>query len=195
MANRLLLAAPLLIMAASPLYAGLTDVDIFKNISYTQTSGAAPSVPTGTFVSLREFFANPGDFNTGSVTYPGPGSPQSLGLDAANNLLIFQTGFLPNQATMDAAYPFGSYQFTATNSGTSASQSATIQYTTDAYANIPAFTSATIAALQAGISAGAPITLNFNAQTPSGNATTAITFLNIFGSSFSQSYSTRSMTA
>ena len=188
--NRLLLLAPLLVSAAFPLRAGLTDVDIFKNFVYIQTSGAAPSVSIGTFLSLREFFANPGDFDTGSVTYPGAGSPQSLSLDAPNKLLTFQTGFLPDQAAMDAAYPFGTYQFTATNSGTSGSQTAEIPYTTDAYANIPAFTSATMTELLAGVYAGGPITLNFNANTPSADASVGITFLSIFGSSFSNSYST-----
>jgi hypothetical protein len=70
-----------------------------------------------------------------------------------------------------------------------------ISYTTDAYANIPAFTAATIAALQAGVNAGAPITLNFNANTPSANASLGITFLNIFGSSFSNSYPTSTTSA
>lgn len=189
--NRLLLASPLLVILACPLHASLVGIDLFKNVEYTQTSGAAPTVPGGFFLSFRAFF-HPGDFDTGSVTYPGPSSPQALS-PSGTSLLIFQTALLPSQAVMDAAYPFGTYSYTVSNSGTSATQSADISYLADAYtADIPALTAATYAALQ-GMNVGSPLTLNFNGFTPIG--ADAATFLTIFGSPFATSVSNTTTSA
>ena len=182
--SRLQFGLPLLLSMVSPLHASLTGVDFFKNIEYSQTSGAAPSTPSGYFVSSRAFFANPGDFNTGSLTYPGPGSPQTLS-PAGPTVLLFQTGFLASQAAMDAAFPFGTYDVTATNTVTSTSQSANILYSTDAYASsIPALTAATFAALQ-GMNPSNAFTFNFNAFTPNALATSGSTFFTIFGTPIS----------
>jgi hypothetical protein len=168
---------------ASPLHASLTGVDLFKNVEYTQTSGAAPTTPVGYFAALREFMANPGDFNQANVAYPGPASPQNLTLSNPT-VFLFQTPFLPSQSAIDAAYPFGTYTYTAINTGTSNTQSTSITYTTDAYtANIPALTAGTFNALQ-GMNAGSSFTLNFNSFTPNPSASVGETFLTIFGSSF-----------
>lgn len=181
MTNRLRFALPIL-LAVSPLHAGLTAVDFFKNIEYFQTTGAAPNTPGGFFVSLREFMATASDFNSASVTYPGPGSPQSL--TQSGTVFAFQTGFLASQAAMDAEYPFGIYTFVADNSSIPTSQSTSISYTADAYtAGIPAFTAATFAALQ-GMDPTAAFTFHFNGFTPNGVANDAATFLTIFGTPF-----------
>ena len=174
----------ILLSIASPLHADLTEVDFFKNISYNQTSGVAPTTPSGYFAGLREFFQNPGDFDSANVTYPGPGSPQTLAL-TSTTLFSFQTPFLATQGDLDSAYPFGTYTFTAINSGTSTSQSSDINYVLDAYTgDIPALNAATFAALQ-GMNPTTPFTFNFNSFTPNPSASVGLTFLTVFGTAFS----------
>jgi len=183
MMNSLRFGLPILVSIAAPLRADLMEVDFFKNISYSQTSGAAPTTPAGYFAGFREFFQNPGDFDTAMVTYPGPGSPQALTMQNPT-LFAFGSPFVPTQGDLDSAYPFGTYTFTAINSGTSATQAANINYTADAYtADIPALTAATFAALQ-GLNPAAPFTFNFNSFTPNPLASVGLTFLTVFGSSF-----------
>jgi PEP-CTERM motif len=180
---RLLPVLPVLLSLASPLHAGLTDVDLFKNIAYTQTSGAAPTTPAGFFASLRAFEQNAGDFSSVSVAYPGPASPQALSPNGTE--FIYQTPFLPTSVAMDAQYPFGTYTFQANGA---VNETANIIYTTDAYtADIPALSAATFAALQ-GMNPANSFTFNFNSFTPNPSASVGLTFLTVFGTPFSASY-------
>jgi len=170
-------------LGVSPLYAGLTLIDLFKNISYNQTSGAPPVTPSFFFADVEVTMQNPGDFDTVTVTYPGLGSPLSLPLVAPTKFGVGPA--FATQADMNAAFPFGTYTYTAVNSGTSNMETASLSYTQDAFtADIPALTAATFAALQ-NMNAGLPFTFNFNSFTPHPNATFGETFLTIFGSPFS----------
>jgi hypothetical protein len=183
MTNRILAVLPVLLSVASPLRASLVTVDFFKNVEYNQTSGAAPTTPVGYFASLRAFAQNAGDFTSASVTYPGPASPQAL--TQSGTQFTFQTPFLGSQAVLDAAYPFGTYSFSAIGA---VNQSASINYLADAYtADIPALTAATFAALQ-GMNPANSFTFNFNPFTPNPSATVGITFLTIFGTPFGGSH-------
>jgi hypothetical protein len=171
-------AGVMLFGAVSPLQAALTGVDIFKNISYSQTSGAAPTSPVNFFADVEAYMANPGDFTSVSVTYPGPGSPVSLPLVTPTKFGIGPS--FATQADMDAAYPFGTYTFTAGP----ATETAAFNYLLDAYtSDIPALDASTFAALQ-GMNPSQPFTFNFNAFTPNPNASVGETFLTIFGTSF-----------
>ena len=159
----------------------LTDFGINKNLVYTQTAQGVSATPTNTFfVSLLDQV--PGTFDAGTLTYPGPGSPQSYSLDG----LATQFSLLQNfatQADMDAAFPFGTYVGTATEAATGAHASGSIQYTQDAYtSDVPALTPASFNALQ-GFDPTQPLTLNFNAFTPNPAATPNVnaTFLTVFG--------------
>ena len=90
---------------------------------------------------------SPTDFNSVSVTYPGPGSPASLPLVSPTKFGIGPS--FATKSSMDAAYPFGTYTFTANNSAPPATQTASLPYTLDACtANIPALSAATFAAPQ-----------------------------------------------
>ena len=80
---------------------------------------------------------------------------------------------------MDTAFPFGTYSF-QTNTGLTAA----LNYLLDAYtSDIPALDAATFNALQ-GMNPSQPFTFHFNSFTPSANASSAATFLTVFGSSF-----------
>lgn len=159
--------------------AGINLVDIFKNISYTQSSGAAPTSATGFFANVELTSANPNDFNNVSVTYPGPGSPLSLP-QISPTFFGSGPGFA-TQAAMNAAIPFGAYHYTATNTGVSVA--ATLNYTTDAFTSaVPALSSATFSALQ-GLNPNMALTVGFNSFTPNAAASQGLTFFTIFNSS------------
>jgi hypothetical protein len=179
-------AAGVLLCGSRPLHADLTLIDMFRNISYDQTSVAAPTTPVGFFLNLEANMASSTDFDSASVSYPGPGSPASLPLV---NPLEFGIG--PSFATfaaMNVAYPMGTYLFTANNSVTMATEMASLDYTVDAFtSDVPALTAATYTTLQ-GMNPGVPFTFNFNSFTPNINATPGAseTFFTIFGTSFSR---------
>jgi hypothetical protein len=147
----------------------IAQVDIFKNQVFTQTSGAAPTAPSGFFANIELDSVDPGDFDAVGVSYPGPDSPTSLTLFGP----AFW-GYGPEFATladMNAAVPTGDYVYTATNSVTSDSEMATLDYTGDAFASaIPALTAASWNALNA-LDPSTALTIGFNTFTP-GAATT-----------------------
>jgi hypothetical protein len=167
------------ILSSVPLRADLTGFDIDRNIMYSQTSGSAPTTPGGYFFDSRGQM-NAGDFDGGTLTLPPAstlGSPQTYTL-ANPTLLNFQTGFL-DLATLNAEFPFGTYTINATNSGTSASESASINYTQDAFtADIPALTPTTFNGLN-GLNTANPFTVNFNSFTPNAATSVGFTFFSI----------------
>jgi hypothetical protein len=125
-------------VAITPAHAALTSVDIGKSLEYQQTGNGGVGVGTaayGTFFSARAFEQSAGDFDGGTLTYPGPASPVALtpSIDPSGPIVGYQTPYLADQATLDAAFPFGIYGFHATNSGTAASQDASLAYTADTY--------------------------------------------------------------
>ena len=173
-----------LLAAAVPMHAQLSGVSMFKNIAYAQTSGSAPTTPVAYFAGPGANSYNPGDFTSVVVTYPGPGSPLSLPQTGPTS--FGYAPLFPDQASMDAAFPFGTYNFAATGNLT---QNAFFAYSVDAYtSNIPAITAATFAALP-GLDPSKAFTWNFNAFTPNSNAAFGNTYLTVFGSSFGAGYS------
>jgi len=186
-------ATAVLFFGVLPARAGIAQVDIFKNVVYTQNSGSAPTTPTNYFADAELVEANPGDFDSATVLFPGastytsPGTPVNLPVESPT-----QFGIGPSYATqadMDSDFPEGTYTFTGTNSGTATSVTAPLDYSVpvdgpDAFtADIPALTSATFNALQ-GMDPTQPFTFNFNSYTPNGNTNSAGTFLEVFGTSF-----------
>jgi hypothetical protein len=170
----------LLFFGASPLHADLTLIDMFRNIVYDQTSGAAPTSPAASFLNLEAYMANPTDFTSVTVSYPGPGSPASLPLEKPTE---FGNGVsFTSPAAMNAAYPMGTYTFTASNGTTS--EAASLDYTADAFtSNIPALTAATYNALQ-GMNSSNPFAFNLTSFTPNPLTTYGVTFLTVFNTPF-----------
>jgi len=161
--------------------AQLVSVGIFKNLTNEQT-GPATVAPTGAFFNAGAQFSPAGEYDQAGVSYPGPGSPDSLPLTSPTT---FANGpSFPTQAAMDAAYPFGAYNFNVSSTSGPQTQTASVNYTQDAYTSgIPQLTAASFNALL-GLNTGlSSLTLNFNAFTPNALATSAFTFFTIFGSS------------
>lgn len=169
-------AALTLSLAATSAQAGLTDVNIFNNTSYSQTSAAAPTTPTGYFFDIGGSMQNAGDFDGATTTYPGAGSPANLPI----NGLFFGIGtpLYPTLTALHVDYPFGTYSITATNSGTSATQTGAFNYTAEHFtSDIPTLTPSTFTGLQ-GLDPTAGFTISFNSFTPD-PLTTGITFFSI----------------
>src|ERR1700722_736841 len=77
--RRYSLCAVVILCAIGPsARADIQLVDIFKNVVYHQTSGTAPTSPFDFFANVELTSQNAGDFNSVSVTNPGPTSPLSL---------------------------------------------------------------------------------------------------------------------
>jgi hypothetical protein len=163
-------AVPAPMMASS-----IAEIDIFKNQVFTQTSGAAPTTPTGFFADIELNSVNPGDFDAVSVSYPGPASPTSLTL-AGPSFWGYGPSFA-TQADMNAAVPTGDYVYTAANSATSDSEMATLDYTGDAFASaIPALTAATWNALN-GLDPSTALTVGFDTFIPGAGTTPGDAFV------------------
>jgi hypothetical protein len=164
------------IAAAGP---DITEFDIGFNIQSSQTA-AGVSAPNSFYFSARvQQDANA--YNQAALTYPGPGSPQALTLTNGGTLFNFETSSFSSKAALDAAYPFGTYTASVTNSSSGATNTDSINYTQTAYtSSTPALTQATYLGLQ-GLNASKSFNFNFNAQTPNPLADASYTFLNIFG--------------
>lgn len=157
---------------------GLVDVDLFNNIDYEQTSGAAPTTSTGSFFDLGGDFQNAGDFDSVTVSFPGPGSPVSPMITGTS--FNFGSQLFATQADLQAAFPLGTYTFTASNSITLASQTGVIDYTANLFTTaIPALAAATYNGLQ-GMNPAASFAVNFDSFTPDPNASQGFTFFTVY---------------
>ena len=91
-------------------------------------------------------FQNVGDFDSVSAAYPGPGA-QDLAIQGTN--FMYETSSYPSLSSLHTAYPFGTYTFTAANSSTMTSQSASMNYSADYFtSDIPAFAPSSYTSLQ-----------------------------------------------
>jgi hypothetical protein len=171
--------------------AQLLNAGTFKNLTNEQTGPTTVS-PTGAFFNAQAGFTNPGDYASASLTVNG-GTPQDL---PAINSTNFEIGLgFPDQAAMDAAFPFGTYVIALT-AGTQPAISETLNYTADAYtSDTPKLDAASFNVLQGLRTSLSSLTLNFNPVTPSGLATSAFTFFSIGGSSQGCGFLTPSATS
>jgi hypothetical protein len=87
-----------LILQVPDIEAGsLTSLNSDVVAVYTQTSGTAPTIPSFYFYSVSGQFTNSGDFTLGTLTYPGPASPQPLNVPGGGKHLFVQlAGDLPD---------------------------------------------------------------------------------------------------
>jgi hypothetical protein len=155
------------VAAVGGAHAQVTEADVGINPTFEQTGPMAVS-STGGFFSARAFITNQSDFDGGTVSYGGSGSPQTLSYVPADVALEFgdSNSSFPN---LQMAYPTGGYVFNLTG-GTMGPATFSFNYDGDAYANTPQLADASFSALQ-DLNAAAPITLDFNPMDVSPNAT------------------------
>jgi hypothetical protein len=164
---------------ASPARAGISEIDQFRNDTYTQTADGNALTYNGAFLGSRLNSDNPNEYNTVQLSYLGPDSPVTLD----NNLTVptlyeYGSNLFPTRAAMAAAFPFGQYTFSATNGlGT---DTASFDYSADAYAQtLPYLTGTDFSALQ-GLNAGSAFTFHFSTFTPAAGVSDAFQFLTIY---------------
>jgi hypothetical protein len=155
------------VAAVGGAHAQVTEADVGVNPTFEQTG---PTTVTSTFgfFSGRAFVTGAGDFDGGTLTYGGPGSPQTLSYVPAD--VAWEFGDLnATFSGLQTAYPTGGYVFDLTG-GAKGPTTFSINYNGDAYANTPQLAAASFSALQ-DLNAAAPITLHFNPMDVSPNAT------------------------
>jgi hypothetical protein len=155
----------------------ISQVSMFRNNESLQTGDGNSLSPVGSFLSLELDSTVANAYNSVTATYPGPGSPQSLP-QVSPTQFHFQTGFLANQAAMDAAYPFGTYQFSASNGGPPDTTS--FQYAADDYPQSQPFLTGTDYSNLQGMNASNPFTFHFSPFVTGGSANASFIFLTIF---------------
>jgi len=159
----------------------ISFVDIYKNISYQQTGNGNTLSLNGTFFSAEVNATAANAYTSASVTPPG-GSP--INLPQTSSLTYgFQTGLLADQATMDAMFPFGTYNFAGVNGPQT--DTAALVYAADDYSQSrPFLTGADYTNLQ-GMNAAQNFTFHLSPFTPgtAGTQMDAFTFLTVFDQS------------
>jgi hypothetical protein len=160
------LAVAALVTAGSAAHAQLMEADIGVNPTFEQTDATTVN-STGGFFSARAFVTNESDFDGGTLTYAGPGSPQALSYVPADVAWEFSAGDA-SFPDLQTAFPNVDYQFDLTG-GTMGPLSVTVNYAGNAYSNIPQLAAVSFNALQ-GLKAADAITLDFNSMEVSPNA-------------------------
>ncbi len=167
-----------LAVAAAPAEAGISFLDSFRSESSMQTADGASTTLSGYFFTTSLHSDNGGDYTGVSLAYPGPGSPVALVQQSDPTVWLYQTSLLPDQATMDAAFPTGTYTYTATNGATS--DVASFDYTADDYPlSQPYLTGTSYSDLQ-NLNAASTVNLTFSAFNTGGNASDSFIFFQIY---------------
>lgn len=174
------LGAVVAIMAtASPVRAGIVFVDQFRNDDYTQTGDGNSLTYNGAFFGARLTSDNPNEYDSVQLSYSGPDSPVALSVNpSVPNLYEYVSVLFPNRAALDAAFPVGTYTFTAGN--VSGTDTAVYAYTNDAYAlTLPYLTGTNYSDLQ-GFNAGTAFHFQFSPFAPHSATTDAYQFFTIY---------------
>ena len=168
------------LMSALRCSADLTEFDVDFDEVLNQTGPSVTSLD-GYFFDSRGEMASAGNFNGGTLTYPGAGSPQSYAVNPSlATELNFQTGFFPSLSALALAFPFGVYTINATNSGNpSLNRSDSVTYSANFYtATTPLLNAATYGGLQ-GLQTSNPFNIVFPSFTPALGTDAAFTFFTI----------------
>ena len=169
-----------LVSICSPLQAGLIGVDIYDNTSYQQTSAAAPTTPSSYFFDIGGNYASSGDFDSASATFPGNQSPFALTIDDPTLSFGNGVGNYTSLSSLHQDFGFGTYDITASNSVTSASQTGVLDYTADYFTSaIPALSATTWAGLN-GLDPSTALNIGFNSFSPDPSVTLGLTFFTIY---------------
>lgn len=154
---------------------------IYDNTVFDQTSDTAPLAPWFYFFSIGATFSTAGDYSAASATYPGLGSPQSLGLIAPTRFDFGSSAFTSFSA-LQAAYPFGTYTVTAVGNQISSTNSVSYQanYFTSTIPFVTNYSSLN------GLNAANDFTVHYNSFAPDAHVTTGFTFLTIWNATTHQ---------
>ena len=157
---------------------------LFRQANFIQYS-PTDLADDGWFFSDRVGQTQPEEFDTGTLSYAGPGSPARLTL-ASPIQLESGSPLFPTKSMLTDAFPPGIYTTTVTNSVSKASQTVTSRYAQDAFPQtVPAFTPATYKDLL-GLDASQPFTFQFNRFVTGSVANESYVFLRVANSATGQ---------
>jgi hypothetical protein len=161
--------------------ADISYVDMFRNNSNLQTAdGAAGVTSSGSFVNLELTSVNPGDYSAVTANVPTvPGTDVAL---TSINSTFFQytQGGFPNQAAMDAAFPMGTYTFSATPTGGGGPDVATLDYRADDYAQSTPFLAGTSYSALQNYNPSTTLHLQFSPDNAGSTASNSFIFFSIY---------------
>ena len=157
--------------------AQVSFVNMFRSDSSLQTGNGNTLTSQGYFFSAGLSSQNAGDFTDASLSYPGPASPVTLSSETPTNF-GYQTPFFPTQAAMDAAFPMGTYTFSATG-GNAGPATATLDYLADGYPTTQPYLTGTDYTNLQNVSALAPITAHFSSFATNATAASQFEFFTI----------------
>jgi len=175
-----LTAALLTALSAPSAQAQISFVDLYRTNNATQTGDGNTLTATGFYFSTHLYSINPGDFSGVTVTYPGVGSPATL-VQISPTTFLYQNGFFPTQAALDAAFPMGTYTYNTTG-GTVGAASTSINYNADHYPTAQPFLTGTDYSALQGMDAGNAFTFHFSPFASDPSVSEQFEFLTIFDS-------------
>jgi len=169
------MAGSLVLFAPVARASDISFLDAFANTSYEQTGNGNALSLNGYFFYLDLNSTVPNAYTSASVTYPGPGSPQSLSNSvSAPSDYSYESPYLPSLAD----YPFGTYTYSGTNGG--GTDMASYDYTANDYPQSnPYLTGTDYTSLQ-GMSATQPFTFDFSPFVTGSTANESYIFLTIY---------------
>jgi hypothetical protein len=180
MNSKLAIVSALTAASIAPASADAITGNVFNNAVYTQTDNNAPTGAPQYFFSIAADPAN--GYTSATATYPGlVGPPLNLPQNGTNPVSFnYSSGFFSNLSAVNAAFPTGNYNITAT--GTGGSTTAVVPYTTSTgpgnlfTSAVPYLTNYT--SLN-GSDPTKPIALSYEPFTPAPGSTEGITFLTV----------------
>lgn len=171
------MAGLLVLMAPAAHANSILSVNIWGNVGYEQIGDGNALTLNGTFFSADLNSSAPNAYTSASVTYPGPGSPQTLTQDSPIDYL-FQTELLPDLATMETDFPKGTYTFQGVNGPTT--DTASLNYSADDYPQSNAYLTGTDYSSLQGMDATQAFTFHFSPDITGSNATQSFIFFTIY---------------
>jgi hypothetical protein len=169
--------ALVLLCAVQTARAQISFVDMFRSDFLLQTGNGNTLTDLGFRFDTRLFSVGAGDFTTADMTYPGPGSPDTL-TPITPTALAFQAGLYATQAAMDADFPFGTYQYDA--NGPAGPDSTSFNYAADVYPQSLPFLAGTDFTDLQNVDPGAPFAFDFSPFVTGGGATSSFIFFSLF---------------
>jgi hypothetical protein len=161
-----------LTLSAGAADAGIEGIIFEKGVAFNQTG---PTTVTGAgAVFFGAIQHQMGAYDSFALTWPDS-STQPF------NLFDEQVGNFSTQPNLDAAYPAGTYIYSATNSSTRTTDSETLDVVADMWPSaIPTLTAASFTAISHA-KAGDSLTVDFNSFIPSPLATDSFIGFTVFG--------------
>lgn len=156
--------------------AQISYVETYKTAQYAQTGNGNSLSLSGYYSAANLYSVNPNAYTSASLTYPGPGSPLSLSAVSPTEF-SYTSPFFASKAAIDAAFPMGTYTFSASNGGPATTTA--LSYTSDDYAQtLPWLTGTDYTALQ-GMNPNAAFTFHFSPFTTGTQAAASYIFLTV----------------